>query len=223
MKAMPRKGASLNTDPKSDYEIPQHIKKRLTELDDPSNIQAAAQAEVLLNELEKVTASHSKWAGIGDGATSQGLDLKNTRIEETRMKRDALLGQKRVLRGDFHSAPQDSISVADVVQLSAAPTATSLHAATPLPTQPRPEVRALAEPHISTPQRRLTRLRGLGGDVRYVNGKWKTTKITELEKLERAEGFERCSQKTIRADLHEAFETERDAKRANFSTGLGQS
>lgn len=72
------------------------------------------------------------------------------------------------------------------------------------------------------PERRLARLRALGGDAIYRRGEWKITGISALVASEKGEGRKRCDEKTIRADLKEAAENERDAKRANAFAGLGQ-
>ena len=72
------------------------------------------------------------------------------------------------------------------------------------------------------PERRLARLRALGGDVIYKRGEWKITGISALVASEKGEGRKRSDEKTIRADLKEAAENERDAKRANAFAGLGQ-
>lgn len=72
------------------------------------------------------------------------------------------------------------------------------------------------------PERRLTRLRALGGNAAYKHGKWKITGMTALVASEKTEGCKRSDEKTIRADLKEAAENEREAKRANAFSGLGQ-
>jgi hypothetical protein len=71
------------------------------------------------------------------------------------------------------------------------------------------------------PERRLSRLRALGGLVQYRRGAWKFTGIAALVESERAEGRKRCAEKTIRADLKEAAQAESDAKRAGHWQGLG--
>ena len=71
-------------------------------------------------------------------------------------------------------------------------------------------------------ERRLARLRALGGDASLKQGEWRIRGIVALEASEQREGRSRRSQKTIRKDLIEAAESEREAKRANAFTGLGQ-
>ena len=65
-------------------------------------------------------------------------------------------------------------------------------------------------------------LRALGGNAIYRRGEWKITGISALVASEKSEGRKRSDEKTIRADLKEAAENERDAKRANAFAGLGQ-
>jgi len=72
------------------------------------------------------------------------------------------------------------------------------------------------------PERRLSLLRSLGGNAKYIHGEWKISGITALVNSEKAAGCKRRSEKTIRADLKVAAETERDANRAGFADGLGQ-
>lgn len=72
------------------------------------------------------------------------------------------------------------------------------------------------------PERRLARLRALGGNATFSNrqGEWKFTGIKALVDAERNEGRKRRDEKTIRADLREAAEAEREAKRAGPFDGL---
>lgn len=71
-------------------------------------------------------------------------------------------------------------------------------------------------------ERRLARLRALGGNARFKRGEWKFKGITELVNREKSEGYKRSDEKTIRNDLREAAENERDAKRAGPLDGLGK-
>lgn len=77
-----------------------------------------------------------------------------------------------------------------------------------------------AEP--ADPERRLQSLKALGGGARFTKGEWKFTGISALVVSEKAQGRKRSTEKTIRADLREAAENEREAKRAGFADGLGQ-
>ena len=72
------------------------------------------------------------------------------------------------------------------------------------------------------PERRLARLRELGGNATYNRGEWRFPGITALVASEKSEGRKRCDEKTIRADLKEAAESEREAKRASPFAGLAQ-
>ena len=72
------------------------------------------------------------------------------------------------------------------------------------------------------PERRLARLRALGGKAIYRDGTWKFTGVTELVKIEKSEGRKRFDEQTIRKDLKEAAQNEREEKRANAFGGLGQ-
>ena len=59
------------------------------------------------------------------------------------------------------------------------------------------------------PQRRLAALRSLSGDVKWWKRDWAITGIGKLVKQEQAEGRNRRSEKTIRAELHDAAEAEK--------------
>ena len=87
---------------------------------------------------------------------------------------------------------------------------------------PAPVADSASNDATPDPERRLTRLRQLGGNVTFRRGEWKCTGITALVAIEKSEGRKRSDEKTIRADLKEAAENERDAKRANAFAGLGQ-
>jgi len=70
--------------------------------------------------------------------------------------------------------------------------------------------------------RRLARLRGLGGSATYKHSEWKFSGISKLVKIEQTEGRKRSSEKTIRNDLKEAADSEKEAKRADHFYGLEQ-
>ena len=72
------------------------------------------------------------------------------------------------------------------------------------------------------PERRLARLRDLGGNAARKNGEWKFTGIAALAAKEKEEGRKRNDAKTIRGDLKEAAQNELEARRAGFGNGLGQ-
>lgn len=71
------------------------------------------------------------------------------------------------------------------------------------------------------PERRLARLRSLGGSATYKHGEWQFKGISALVALEKNEERKRSDEKTIRADLKEAAENELVAKRAGAFSGLG--
>ena len=87
---------------------------------------------------------------------------------------------------------------------------------------PAPEADSASNDATPDPERRLALLRALGGNAIYRRGEWKITGISALVASEKSEGRKRSDEKTIRADLKEAAENERDAKRANAFAGLGQ-
>lgn len=94
--------------------------------------------------------------------------------------------------------------------------------AQPQAATPAPVVDIASNSTTPDPERRLARLRALGGDAIYRRGEWKITGISALVASEKSEGRKRSDEKTIRADLKEAAESEREAKRANAFSGLGQ-
>jgi hypothetical protein len=74
--------------------------------------------------------------------------------------------------------------------------------------------------NIPDAERRLFRLRALGGSAKYRRGEWKFTGITDLVASEKTEDRKRRDEKTIRADLKEAAQAERDGKQAGHWDGL---
>lgn len=89
----------------------------------------------------------------------------------------------------------------------------------PTPTPVEPPLSAQTTPD---PERRLARLRELGGSMKHRSGEWRFTGIARLVASEKAQGRSRSDEKTIRADLKEATQNELEAKRAGFGSGLGQ-
>jgi hypothetical protein len=89
----------------------------------------------------------------------------------------------------------------------------------PAPTPVEPELSTQEAPD---PERRLSRLRELGGSAKHRSGEWRFTGIASLVASEKAQGRSRIDEKTIRADLKEALQNELEAKRAGFGSGLGQ-
>lgn len=128
--------------------------------------------------------------------------------------------------GDKHSDAHDLLSVKEItrwLESQNAPykftTENFSDAPTSSPATPAP-VGALD--HTSDTERRLALLRKLGGHAKYMRNEWKFTGIVALVAREKADGRKRCDEKTIRADLKEAAQAERDSKNAGFATGLGQ-
>ena len=87
---------------------------------------------------------------------------------------------------------------------------------------PAPVADSASNDATPDPERRLTRLRQLGGNVTFRRGEWKCTGITALVAIEKSEGRKRSDEQTIRGDLKEAAQNEREARRAGFGAGLGQ-
>lgn len=73
---------------------------------------------------------------------------------------------------------------------------------------------------VTEPERRLARLREMGGTAKYLRGEWKFTGIGVLALAEKRDGRKRVSEKTIRRDLEAAAQAEREAKRAGPFAGL---
>ena len=94
--------------------------------------------------------------------------------------------------------------------------------AAPQAAPPAPVADSASNDTTPDPERRLARLRALGGSATYKRGEWKIIGITALVESEKIEGRKRSDEKTIRADLKEAAQNELDARRAGFGAGLGQ-
>ncbi len=67
---------------------------------------------------------------------------------------------------------------------------------------------------LPDPERRLARLRAIGGSAKYKNSQWKFSKFNELVAIEKGEGRKRFDTHTIRDDLKEAAQAERDVKKS---------
>ena len=81
-------------------------------------------------------------------------------------------------------------------------------------------VEAAPEWEAPDPKRRLDALLALGGTIKHRDGEWRFTGMTALVKSEK--GRKRSDEKTIRGDLKEAAQAERDEKQAGvFLNGLG--
>jgi hypothetical protein len=66
---------------------------------------------------------------------------------------------------------------------------------------------------MADPQRRLVLLRSIGGSVKYRSGDWRFTGMKALVELEKSDGRGRADPKTVRADLLEAAEAERQSEK----------
>ncbi len=86
----------------------------------------------------------------------------------------------------------------------------------------RAQQAAPAPATLSDGERRLARLRELGGSAKHSRGEWRFEGIGRLAAVEKAEGRKRSDAKTIGRDLKEAAQNEREVQRAGFQTGLGQ-
>ena len=192
----------MNSGSNKAYKISHSIKNLLAELDDPEKRSAIERAEQVLTELDREKKRKLKWMSVGDGGTPQGLELQETRLAEIEAKIHSLHFE----RGDFHVDIQDTPSSGSAASM---------------PLHPPPALGPIV-PYVSDAERRLARLRELGGDVKYVKNRYKTTKIVALALSEIADGRPRISQKTIRSDLHQAFNDERESRKAVFGAGLGQ-
>ena len=95
-------------------------------------------------------------------------------------------------------------------------------ASTPQAATPAPVADSASNDATPDPERRLTRLRQLGGNVTFKRGEWKCAGITALVATEKSEGRKRSDEQTIRGDLKEAAQNELEARRAGFGAGLGQ-
>ena len=84
---------------------------------------------------------------------------------------------------------------------------------------PAPGVAASETPD---PVRRLNMLRAFGGTVKYKDCDWTFTGIKKLVQSEKKAGHKRSDVKTIRKDLKEAAQAERDAKKAEPFDRMGQ-
>lgn len=198
----------MNSDPNKDFESPPRIKNLLADLYEPTYQRPLAKAEEVVEALHRAEKRQKKWQAVGDGGTPQGLDLQEARLAEIEEELHGL----HVQRGDFGTDPQvdPAQGSAPLLPLNAPSTVLS------------PELGSTGTPDIPDAERRLVQLRKLGGDVKCVKDKYSIRGIIKLVKHEVEHCKARCSEKTIRADLQEAFEAERETKRATYVSGLGQ-
>ena len=110
------------------------------------------------------------------------------------------------------SVPQQAHTQPQTAKVEAAPVVT-----------PEPQAGTVEAGTVEAPdpKRRLDALLALGGTTKHRNGEWRFTGMAALVKSEK--GRKRSDEKTIRGDLKEAAQAERDAKQAGaFVNGLGQ-
>lgn len=94
----------------------------------------------------------------------------------------------------------------------AQPQETAQVAPSPAPARVEQAVHGLPDP-----ERRLKRLRAMGGEASYRMGKWSFKGTNALAAIEAGEGRPRSSQKTVKQDLEEAAEAERKVKREGIA------
>ena len=164
--------------------------------------------------LPLTACQHLAAAGRASWRTFDGFELVEGVLQRY-TKGELVAGEP-----DFETVPDDCRVVGyDVHALADEYTAPEAAQAEP---QAAPVVGIDSNSTTPDPERRLALLRALGGNAIYRRGEWKITGISALVASEKSEGRKRSDEKTIRADLKEAAENERDAKRANAFAGLGQ-
>lgn len=163
------------------------------------------EAATLAGELAEYAAAWDDWSKVDAiDATIEKLDPKTERelLDAQTVKKDTLM--QRVAVDDYRAGEPafDPWAPLDGAQVQGQAVPVPPPAPTSEPTQELPDA-----------PRRLAALRVLGGNVKWIHGEWRITGIDALETQERDQKRKRTSQKTIRADLKEAAEAERKAKR----------
>ncbi len=191
----------------------------------PKNWDQFKQSIKSLGEKDSQTLSAATVALLPPSVFVHLADLERVYEDNYLPAREDLVAYTPAEREDFQMQfcayiPEDLVpSVLEgfpALRVSANPTsATSTAAISTAITAPE-------SPHIPEAERRLALLRSMGGDVTYTNGETKVSGISKLVASEVATKKLRCSEKTIRADLHAAFHTEREARRPGFGAGLAQ-
>lgn len=136
-------------------------------------------------------------------------ELMRKRLESVRVSREEL---HRWVKA---TGIKPAYSFAPVVEMDTVPKQNTAPTAPGVAAVPASDARP-------DPERRLALLRELGGAAKYSRCEWTFTGIKALVDTEKANGRKRSTEKTIRADLKEAAQIERDAKNAGFAAGLGQ-
>ena len=152
-----------------------------------------------------------------EGGITSDLYESNA-VGKTVLTRTFDVGFLRVERSDLEKFITEHPNVLHALA-HAAPVVPESQAMTP---SPAPVMPAGASDGTPAPERRLARLRELGGNAKYSRYVWQFTGIKKLVESEKSEGRNRNDEKTIRADLREAAQAEHDAKRVGFGSGLGQ-
>ena len=192
------------------------------------------QTHVQFGELAHLIAD-ALWpdAGADDARMTYGCTRVNLDAELVRAVKSGTLQVKDPLTFGPHTFPVGNallsalVTVDDMREFVAGRGLTvetaKTQAATPSPAPVVTDVSAFDGPDRKPdPERRLDLLRALGGTSKYARGQWKFTGIGALVESEKAKGQKRSDEKTIRADLKDAAQTERDAKSAGFGSGLGK-
>lgn len=85
----------------NDSERQTKLNEMLERLNDPAYLRDLEIVEVESGRLEKARERYAKWDEIGDGGTSVGLDLKETRLGDAKKELDELEEKHKVMRGDI--------------------------------------------------------------------------------------------------------------------------
>ena len=156
----------------------------------------------------------------------------NVWLEQDALKAAARSGEVEVLDNSFHRLSAGRLENGLLTVRALRGYLESMHGFLEVEDAPEPHAKTPSTaPKVAVgdgtdqtpdPERRLARLRALGGTAKYARGEWKFTGMVALVESEKAEKRKRTDEKTIRADLKEAAQTERDDKSAGFGAGLGQ-
>lgn len=182
------------------------------QVDDQGNINWDGNVECLINEKSNIPASHLDHDFL---ATCNDLSIR------PRMKYRPVITDYagNVSQDGYYTITHDEfVRLAELFGLLVRVETTP----EPQGATPAPVTDSASNDTAPDPQRRLALLRALGGNATYKRGEWKITGIKALVTTEKSEGRKRSDEKTIRADLKEAAESEREATRANAFAGLGQ-
>jgi hypothetical protein len=154
----------------------------------------------------EITCDTYRLNAIGETEKTQTLFVGYLRVECAELQR--FLSEQTLFTHD-----DDMLDAAALARLVA-----KANDAPPAPVSVQPPSGAIEQ--TQDPERRLARLRALGGSAKYKNGHWRFSGTSKLVTLERSDGRKRIDEKTIRADLREAAENERTARRAGLFDGL---